>query len=300
MFNYHRQIYRFIKKKLFSSKEKSSFINKINSDPNLLTLDEKLHAFRYLCHQLEKATKNKFDENNVRGLKKYEQAKLIFRYLEISEWKDSPDVKWGKEILDIYFKWKNNQYEFEQEKDKDLKKESDFKKVLYNRRSVRFWNSKSIPISVILNIIEMGTMAPTSCNRQAYRIIVVDNIDKNCNSEGAVNRAMIAKAPYIIYIAIDRRLYPEKFAPAIDAGIIAQNLMLAITHFGYGGCPMYHSESYNQKKLRKVLNIGSHQYIYIAIPFGVPSESPKIPLRAPVSMVSNIINLDAKIIAEAM
>ena len=34
------------------------------------------------------------------------------------------------------------------------------------------------PRENILSIMEMGTMAPTSCNRQAYKLIVVDNKDK--------------------------------------------------------------------------------------------------------------------------
>ncbi len=295
------RIYKYIKRKLFTNKYKLSFVKKIRTDPANRDLHENLHAFRYLCHQLDKTTKNTYDPDNIRGFEKFQSASKTMCYLKDTEWKESPDVIWGKNILKTYELWMKGEFNYDKGMGNKLdQSQNSFKDVVYKRRSVRFWTNDTISKKDILSIMEMGTMAPTSCNRQAYRLIVVKNEDENNKQGGTNNRELITKAPYIVYIAIDRRLYPEKFAPAIDAGIVAQNIMLAIKYFGYGACPMYHCESYNQKKIKEILQLDEFLYIYLAIPFGVPAENPNLPLRAPVEKITDFITIHSKKIADIM
>lgn len=296
-----KKLFFYLKRKLFINKYKKSFRKKIRIAPNGCDLNENLLAFRYLCHQLEKTIKNKYDCRNVRGHYKYEKAKSILLYLENTEWIDSPDIKWGKGIIKSYELWKDGNYKNYTLNIRNEEKSSrDLKDIIYRRRSIRFWKSAPIPKHEIFSILEMGVMAPSSCNRQPYKFVVVENINKTLIDEGTGNKALISKAPYIIYITVDRRLHPEKFAPAIDAGMAAQNILLAIEYFGYGACPMYHCEPINQKKLREMLELDKHSYIYLAIPFGKPAERPNVPCRVPVEKITEFLKIDSATIASKM
>jgi len=250
---------------------------------------------------LDKTIRNTYDPENPRGVEKYQRAKKVLKYLEKTDWIDSPDIIWGKDILESYELWKNGKYSYNKVSEENTEPYlKGFKDVIYDRRSVRFWKKAEIPEEDIIKILEMGTMAPTSCNRQPYKFIVVKNTNEHLDQLGTTNKDLIAKAPYTLYVTIDRRLYPEKYAPSIDAGIISQNLMLAIAYYGYGGCPMYHCEAYDQKKLREILELTPHDYIYLAIPFGVPAEHPATPVRIPVSRVARFAKTNSKIISEKM
>jgi len=296
-----KRIYRFLKRKLFLNKYKKSFMKKISAAPIDRDLDENMLAFRYLCHQLEKTIKNKYDSINVRANEKYEKAKKILLHLENIELVKSPDIEWGRGITKLYELWKDGNYKHDIVDMKNEERSSkDLKDIIYARRSVRFWENSSIPKHEILSILEMGVMAPSSCNRQPYKFVVVENINKTPVDKGTTNQALILKAPYILYITLDKRLNPEKLAPALDAGIVAQNILLAIEYFGYGACPMYHCESYNQKKLRGILDLDKHYYIYLAILFGTPAEKPNIPDRVPAKKITKFLKINSETITSKM
>lgn len=241
----------YLKRKIFVNKYKRSFRKKIRKAPNKCDLNENLYTFRYLCHQLDKVIKNEFDSERIRGSDKHEKAKDILNWLKKTDRVNDPDIEWGKGIIKSYELWKSGKLKSGVIDIKtEEKKSTDLKDIIYRRRSIRFWETGSISSKKIIDILEMGGMAPTSCNRQPYQFVVVENKNKIPIDGGTSNKALISKAPYIIYITIDRRLYPEKYAPAIDAGTVAQNILLAIEYYGYGACPMYHCEPVNQKKLR--------------------------------------------------
>ncbi len=277
-------------KNLFNNKYRKGFDRRLRIAPHGCDLNENLLVFRYLCHQLDKTIKNPFDKNNIRGLRKYNKAKMILIYLQTSEWKTSSDVIWGSEILNKYELWKENKYIYDLKKHNPRKKISkDLKEIVYNRRSVRFWKKTSISIEILEKIIEMGIMAPSSCNRQPWKFVIVENTQNMETLNGTNNKSLIEKAPYIIYISIDRRMHPEIFAPAIDAGLVTQNILLAIEYYGYKGCPVYQCESINQKRKQKSLNLSKHDYIYVAIPLGLALEVPEIPVRVLVNSILQFI-----------
>jgi len=47
--------------------------------------------------------------------------------------------------------------------------------LIKKRRSTRIFNGKKIPREYILSIIEAGTWAPTGCNNQELRFLILDN-----------------------------------------------------------------------------------------------------------------------------
>ena len=161
--------------------------------------------------------------------------------------------------------------------------------VIEQRRSVRFWKRKKVEREKIEKIIKAATYAPTSCNRMAWHFFVAENNLSNIVEGDSTNRNMLEKAPVKIYIGIDERLYPEIYAPAMDAGFALQNLALAAHALGLGSCLMYHCETVNQKSLRTDLNIPYYYRIYCAVLLGYPDETPLTPARVSVEEIATFM-----------
>jgi nitroreductase len=143
--------------------------------------------------------------------------------------------------------------------------------VLKNRVSTRYWDEIPVEDEKIQAVLEAGVYAPTSCNRQTWKIYVRKN-PKIESINNVSNQALRQKAPVAMYITVDNRLYPEVWAPAEDAGIIGLQLNLAATSLGLAGCLMYGSENFNQAEFRKEYDVPPYRYMYLMFLFGYAAE----------------------------
>jgi len=96
----------------------------------------------------------------------------------------------------------------------------------------------------------------------------------------------------MIYVAIDERLYAEKYSAAMDAAAAIQNMLLMAHYLELGGCWMYLSELTNQNKLQKKLGLKNYFYVYSVILLGYPAEFPKEPCRKPLEKIVRFIDFD--------
>ena len=113
----------------------------------------------------------------------------------------------------------------------------DFLKLAAERYSVRSFLDKPVERAVIDRILEAGRLAPTACNRQPQRILVID---------GEQGREKLKKctvchfnAPAALLICYDKnecwvRDYDQKNSGDIDASIVACHMMLAAHSLGVG------------------------------------------------------------------
>lgn len=277
-------------------RRKTKFLKNIELAKTHEDYQLKLMALRYLAHQLEKVVKHDYnDKVGLRGVDKAGSAKELLNSLKDTKYRSFPDVVWAQAILDQYDGWKTSgQMRRKSSFNGANKKKITFTELVYSRRSVRFWKDKKIDESILKEILQTGIMAPSSCNRQTWRFTIVRNIcpGKSLVDNGVSNPSMISKAPYILYISIDQRMYSEVFSPAIDVGLVTQNILLAMESNNLGACPIYQCESYRQKRLRKVLGLSEYEYVYLALPFGVPDEEALTPSRVPVEEVLRFLDLE--------
>jgi nitroreductase len=143
--------------------------------------------------------------------------------------------------------------------------------VLKNRVSTRYWNPVPVEDEKIQAVLEAAVYAPTSCNRQTWKLYVQKNANV-ASINDVSNRALRQKAPVAVYITIDNRLYPEVWAPAEDAGIIGLQLNLAATSLGLAGCLMYGAETFNQEEFRRLHHVPEHRFMYLMFLFGYAGE----------------------------
>lgn len=269
--------------------------------PADLTDHQLMSLLFWHSHQTEKATKHRSDisATKPRGNRHYSNLQLL---LEEGEGRphllstEASALAWAKDIHDSYVGWATE--------DKSIKivkpslaavcKETvvapeNLDELMMNCTSTRVWQPREVPDDVIDRITDCALHAPSSCNRQGVVLVNVKRSFPRELEEGVNNKFMLNNAPLVIYICCDPSLYPERIAPALDAGMAAQNVMLLAETFGLKSCPMYHCESFDQNILRSRLGITKNLYTYVALLVGYPDERAVKPKRLSTQMRSKLI-----------
>jgi nitroreductase len=199
------------------------------------------------------------------------------------------DKEWARQVLDRFLTWCVQPIRSLQPPDPDGTPGADAApclRAMRARRSVRFWLREPVPRSLLLEILEAATWAPSAFNRQPWRFCVVENEGFGAESAGdASNESMIAKAPVRIYIAIDSRLHEEDQAPMLDAGTAAMNLLLAAHAHGLGACLLYQGELVEQDSLRDYFALGRDWTFPLVVLAGYAAEEPRAPGRVPIAEI---------------
>jgi len=204
----------------------------------------------------------------------------------LSEWERrgyelGPDKIWAKGMIDRFTIWDRRDGEIQLDPvvhDPSISVE-EIPALLRERRSIRFWKMKKVPRELITKVVEAATYAPSAFNRMPWRFWTLENDPGSMEKGDSTNASMIAKAPVRIYLGIDLRSYEEEHAPAMDAAMAAQNLLLAAHSLGLGACFLYQSELVSQEELRRLLGAPRHYYLFCVILMGYPDESPTAPAR---------------------
>lgn len=121
--------------------------------------------------------------------------------------------------------------------------ENSFLQLAESRFSVRKFNDTAIEKDKLDAILHAGYVAPTACNRQPQRIIVID-------SDEALNKLRRCTGSHFgcktaIIICYDRsccwkREYDNKLSGEIDASIVATHMMLEASELGIGSTWVMH------------------------------------------------------------
>jgi len=262
----------------------------LSRQPHGLPCDADLlgQRIRQLAHELEVAMK--LDEPD---LEEARRRALSLHALLVKSCDDGlswgADKEWARQILDRFLTWCVNPRRELQPPDPDGTPMADATpclRALRARRSVRFWLSQAVPRSLLLEVLEAATWAPSAFNRQPWRFCVVENDPQNMEAAGdASNASMIAKAPVRIYVAVDGRLYEEEQASVLDAGTAAMNLLLAAHAHGLGACLLYQGELVHQEALREFFALGRDWTFPLVVLTGYPAEDPAAPGRVAVGEI---------------
>ena len=113
----------------------------------------------------------------------------------------------------------------------------DFLKLAADRYSVRQFRDKVIEPKTINSILKAGYLAPTACNRQPQRILVINSPE----GIAKLRKCTVCHfgAPAAMLICYDQkecwqREYDGKTSGEIDASIVTTHMMLAAHSLGVG------------------------------------------------------------------
>lgn len=120
----------------------------------------------------------------------------------------------------------------------------DLKNLIKKRRSVRVFNGKKIPQKDIFSIIEAGIWAPTGCNNQELRFLILD--EEKEIQELLPFKPFFRGVSHFILIFCDMslptsekmyiKLKYEKHLPYVDTGLALMNMILYAKSKGIDSC----------------------------------------------------------------
>ncbi len=151
----------------------------------------------------------------------------------------------------------------------------EFSEVIARRYSVRGFKPDLVEEDKLLRVLEAARLAPTACNRQPFRFIVLRTAGREREMRRIYDRAWFAQAPLVIcacamptkaWVRRDGRNYAD-----IDVAIAMDHLVLAATDLGLGTCWI---AAFDIDALREILHLPRDAEPIALTPLGYPSVPP--------------------------
>lgn len=156
--------------------------------------------------------------------------------------------------------------------------------AIHARRSIRSFTSDPLSDEDLLILIQAAAAAPSGSNAQAWVFIAIRN-PKRLLAVQSLSPGIISKPAAVIVLCADHRQTPHfdqttNLMIAYDIGAALQNILLAATELGLGGCPV---ASFNKPGLIRLLKLpeGVEPKLLVTIgkPKFIPEKPPKKPLE---------------------
>ena len=154
--------------------------------------------------------------------------------------------------------------------------------AIKNRRSVRRFEDKPVPEELIKRVIEAGQWAPSACNRQDWKFIIVDSKEVKERILKETTAHFVGKAPLLIFVIYSNRTDNLEYKDhLLSAAMSIQNMQLAAYSLGLGACCVNNLPI--KSKLRRILNIPRSFDPVALLCMGYPKAVPK-PLKRKESL----------------
>ena len=111
------------------------------------------------------------------------------------------------------------------------------REIIHSRRSVRKYQEKIISKEHIKKLIDAANWAPSACNKQSWKFIIIDEKDKikKLTSKGAAS--FLKNSNYAILVLYDNRTDNIEYHDHIQSASAAiQNMLLMASSLGIGAC----------------------------------------------------------------
>jgi len=162
-----------------------------------------------------------------------------------------------------------------------------FQELINLRQSVRKYSETPVEREKIEKIIGAVHIAPSACNSQPWKIIIVDDpelkneVAKATFSKTIAFNKFTIEAPVIAVLVIEKAKLIAQIGgsikdmeyPKIDIGIAAAHFCLQAAELGLGTCMI---GWFDEKKIRQLLKIPEKRKIGLVITLGYPSADYKL------------------------
>ena len=172
-----------------------------------------------------------------------------------------------------------------------------FLQLVKKRQSTRKYLPKQVPREIIERCVEAARLAPSACNSQPWRFIIIDNPDKKNELADAAFSGIyslctfVKKAPVIVVVITEKSTYAARIGAflkniqysLIDIGIACEHFVLQSAEESVGTCMI---GWFNEKKVKKSLKLPRSAKIDMLISMGYPeSEEIREKVRKPIKEI---------------
>ena len=149
----------------------------------------------------------------------------------------------------------------------------EFTELIRVRESVRNYDpDRPVPGEVMSKILEAGRLAPSACNYQPWKFLVISSPEMLKKVKNCYRREWLSNAPHILIIIGFKdkawiRSYDGYNSLETDIAIAMTHIILASTNEGVGTCWI---AAYDPALLREALALDENQVVYSITPLGYP------------------------------
>ena len=149
----------------------------------------------------------------------------------------------------------------------------EFEKLIVERYSVRNFKPEHLPEGCITKILDAACKAPTGCNFQPQRILVL-NTDESIKKLKQCTKCHF-NAPTAMLVCYNeeeswKRPYDGALSAPVDAAIVATHMMLQAHDIGVGSCWVMH---FNPIAMKETFNIPDNIKPVALLVMGYPADS---------------------------
>ena len=162
------------------------------------------------------------------------------------------------------------------------------KEIIKKRQSNRSYKPNLVEKEKIMLCIEAARLAPSACNAQAWKFVIVDEPalreQIGIAAQGMGMNKFVAQAPVIIAVVLESAgaasvlgsKIKRKDYTQIDMGIAVEHICLQATELGLGSCII---GWFNEREVKKLLKIPFNKRVPLLVTLGYPDDEPRIKSR---------------------
>ncbi|HBE40550.1 MAG TPA: nitroreductase [Bacteroidales bacterium] len=145
--------------------------------------------------------------------------------------------------------------------------------LIRSRESIRNYDpDRPVPGQILEKILDAGRLAPSACNIQPWKFLVVSSADMLDKVRPCYQRDWFKDAPHILIVVglkdqSWKRSYDGYNSIETDVAIALTHIILAAENEGVGTCWI---EAYDPALLRAALNLPDNQVVFGITPLGYP------------------------------
>lgn len=172
----------------------------------------------------------------------------------------------------------------------------DFSELILKRQSDRQYAPGQVAREHIVKCLEAARLAPSACNSQPWKFVVVDDRAKLAEiSEAAIGLGMnrfTVQVPVLVAVVQENMnlsakagsLVKNKDYSMMDLGMAVEHFCLQAAELGLGTCIM---GWFDEKKVRKVLGVPRGRRIQLLISVGYPASPTRQKVRKSLEEMSS-------------
>lgn len=154
----------------------------------------------------------------------------------------------------------------------------DFSELVNKRQSDRQYQQKPVDKALLLQCLEAARVAPSACNSQPWKFVVVDEpslVSEMASAAAGMGMNKFAfQAPVIVAVVLEKMnltarigsVIKDKEYSLLDVGIAVEHFCLQASELGLGTCIL---GWFDEKKVRKLLKIEGRR-VPLLITVGYP------------------------------
>ena len=161
----------------------------------------------------------------------------------------------------------------------------DFRMLVAARYSVRAYRGDPVPEPLLHEVLEAARLAPSACNRQPFRILVIRTRGREADLLRVYPKTWFVEAPLVLSVcavpseAWMRSRHDGWSAAETDATSATDHLLLAAADRGLGTCWI---AAFDPIAARQVLGLPDDVVPVSFTPLGWPADAPGTKERRPL------------------